>query len=72
MTIGSLMALEAIKVIVKAPSAPPLTARFLAIDLATHHTRAMAFTRRSACRACGDAPSIDVTNASDYERDECD
>jgi hypothetical protein len=30
--------------------------------------RALAFTRSTDCAACGDAPSVDVMNVTDYER----
>lgn len=68
--IGAFMAAEAVKVIVSHPRT--LVGRFLAVDVLTPQVRELAFTRRARCRACGDAPDVDVTNAADYQRDPCD
>jgi molybdopterin/thiamine biosynthesis adenylyltransferase len=69
--IGSFMAAEVIKVLVAHPQA--LRGRFLAVDVLMPAVRALSFSRRADCAACGDAPSVDVSNASDYEReDPCD
>lgn len=68
--VGSLMAAEAIKHLVGRPET--LVGRFLAIDVLAPAVRPLAFARRADCSACGDTPSVDVTNSSDYERDVCD
>lgn len=66
--VGSMMAAEAVKVIVGL-DARTLTGRFLAVDVLAPLVRELAFARRADCAACGDAPSVDVTRAEDYERD---
>lgn len=68
--VGSFMAAEAVKHLVG--DGHVLVGRFLAVDVLTPTVRPLAFSRRSECAACGDAPTVDVTNASDYERDACD
>lgn len=68
--IGSFMAAEAVKLLVGNPQT--LVGRFLAVDVLTPGVRALRFERRASCAACGDQPSVDVTNASDYEQDPCD
>jgi adenylyltransferase/sulfurtransferase len=68
--VGSFMAAEAVKVLVGNKNA--LVGRFLAVDVLTSNVRAMKFERRVACAACGHTPSVDVTNANDYEIEDCD
>ncbi len=76
--VGSLMAAEAIKVLLglrddDGGADRVLVGRFLAVDVLTSSVRALKFARRADCAACGDAPSVDVTNAADYEGDQaCD
>jgi adenylyltransferase/sulfurtransferase len=63
--VGSFMAAEAVKVLSSSEHA--LVGRFLAVDVLIPSVRALKFERRVECAACGDAPSVDVTNAADYE-----
>lgn len=71
--IGAMMAAEAVKLLV-GKGERALVGRFWAVDVLAPLVRELAFARRAACAACGDAPSVDVTRAEDYERasDECD
>ncbi|HEY4220556.1 MAG TPA: HesA/MoeB/ThiF family protein [Myxococcota bacterium] len=66
-TVGALMAAEALKAL-SHTNAPALVGRFLAVDVLASSFRALAFTRSTDCAACGDAPSVDVMNVTDYER----
>jgi adenylyltransferase/sulfurtransferase len=68
--VGAFMAAEAVKLLLGLPGM--LVGRFLAIDVLAPLVRELAFARRPLCRACGDAPSVDVTRANDYEREACD
>ena len=73
--VGALMAAEVVKVLAGLADATSLerghvlVGRFLAVDVLTSSVRPLSFPRRAACAACGDAPSVDLMNASDYERD---
>jgi molybdopterin/thiamine biosynthesis adenylyltransferase len=63
--VGSLMAAEAVKLLVGREET--LVGRFFAVDVLTSSFRALGFPRRADCAACGDAPSVDPSNAADYE-----
>lgn len=66
--VGSFQAAEAVKLLVG--NANALVGRLLAIDVLAPSVRAVGFSRRAACAACGDAPSVDATNPADYEPDQ--
>lgn len=68
--IGAFMAAEAVKVMLGDRRA--LVGRFLAVDVLAPQVRELTFVRQRECRACGDAPSVDVSRAADYQRDACD
>ena len=65
--VGSFQAAEAVKLLVG--NANVLAGRLLAVDVLTPSVRAVAFPRRTDCPACGDAPTVDATNPSDYQVD---
>lgn len=68
--VGSFMAAEAVKWILGNPQT--LVGRLLTVDVLTPVVRPIRFGRRASCAACGDVPSVDLRNASDYERAVCD
>lgn len=68
--VGSFQAAEAVKLLVANPNT--LVGRLLAVDVLTPSVRAVAFPRRVDCAACGDSPTVDGTNAADYDAAACD
>lgn len=63
--VGSLMALEAVKLLAGAAEAP--AGRFLSVDALEPSLRPTRFSRRPDCAACGDEPEVDARTPADYE-----
>lgn len=67
--VGSLMALEVVKAIAKVGELP--AGRFLSVDALDPSLRAMRFSRREDCAACGEDPEVDARTPADYEPRRC-
>lgn len=67
--VGSLMALEVVKLVARVGDV--VGGRFLTVDALEPSVRAMRFSRRADCAACGDEPEVDARTPADYEPRRC-
>lgn len=67
---GSLQALEAIKVLLETPAEETLAGRYLAFDMRSMESNVMELRRNARCAVCGDEPTITtLEQAADACRD---